>query len=374
MNIRNFFSNINPYFVLLPAFSIGTALVFYGFWLSPYLTEVFYLRGFFQIFRVLHDYSFGLLPVATIYLLFASLVLGFSYYLYLSLRQPFSWTSILRFLGYVVLFFLTTISLFYILWAYNYAIPNDQVAYQSHDIHLSESYIYKEITSVQEKITKLRDSITPSDTSALDGKFFNNQIEDEIRVSQEQILKSWDWPTFGRVRVRLLRPEGMLLRLSTAGVYIPFALEGHIDAGLFHLQYPFTMAHEMAHGYGFTDEGFCNFVGFVTCINTRNDYIQYSAWLNYWRYLMNDLRKINRDDFYCQIEELPLSIRKDLNAIHEYQDRFPDLIPVARDRIYDAYLKSNGVKKGLISYSEMTKMVYLWKSQHPDLELIKMNF
>lgn len=374
IHIRNLFTNINLRNFISPLAGVITIGLFFLFKYFPDLAYSIYLKGIFQVLRILHDYTFGLLPLGTVYLLFGILCLGILYYLFGLFNENNGWSIVVKLSWDFLMAVILVVSLFYLLWGYNYAIPNDQVAYVASEVDLNEDYIITEVRSVQTKIANLRIHLVENDSMALDSDFYNSSIEDEIRVSQEEILKSWHWPIYGRVRIRHLVPEGILLRLSTAGVYIPFALEGHIDAGLFHLQYPFTMAHEMAHGYGFTDEGFCNFVGFVTCVNTENEYIQYSAWLNYWRYLMNDLRKINKEIFYCQIQDLPIAITKDLDAIHDYQDRFPDIMPVARDVIYDAYLKSNGVKKGLVSYSEMTKMIYLWKSQNSESELVKQSF
>ena len=276
------------------------------------------------------------------------------------------------FFQYLLGFILCFIGLFYTLWGFNYFIPNNDVAYIEAPISFTSDYLKDETCWAQNQITRLRSTLSV-DTTALSFQY-SRTTEDEIRIAQEEVLLQWDWPTLGRVRVRILKPKGILLRLSTAGIYIPHALEGHVDGGMFHLQYPFTVAHEMSHGYGFTDEGFCNFIGFVSCINTDNDYIKYSAWLSYWRYLMNDLRKADRSYYNELRRTLPKAIRNDLDEIYKYQDRYPDLIPVARDVIYDAYLKSHGVKSGLVSYGQMTKMVYLWKSQHRENPLVKANF
>ncbi|MCB0582976.1 MAG: DUF3810 family protein, partial [Phaeodactylibacter sp.] len=72
------------------------------------------------------------------------------------------------------------------------------------------------------------------------------------------------------------------------GLYFPFTGEGHIDAGLHPLQKPYVMAHELAHGYGFGDEGTCNFLGYLACIGSDDPVIAYIGHLNYWRTLAAD--------------------------------------------------------------------------------------
>lgn len=55
--------------------------------------------------------------------------------------------------------------------------------------------------------------------------------------------------------MRVLEPAGCLLVFGTAGIFWPFSGEGYVDSGLDSLVIPFTMAHEFAHGFGWTDEG-----------------------------------------------------------------------------------------------------------------------
>ena len=80
-------------------------------------------------------------------------------------------------------------------------------------------------------------------------------LEDKIRSLLIGNLEKFGYPAPAKVRGRRLFPKGLLLRISTAGVYIPFTGEGHIDAGLHHLQLPFVMAHEMSHATASGEKG-----------------------------------------------------------------------------------------------------------------------
>ncbi len=332
-----------------------------------------YLHSLFQFIRVVHDYTLGLFPIPSLYIAIVVLIsilylyIKRSFYLFsgVSLYLYFFWKLILG-LGVMV-------ALFYWTWGFLYHIDNHRIAYQYEKVQLSEQYICDEVQSVQLKLDALRSQLQ-DDTLKLQQSYSFKKIEDSNRLAQEVILKSWAWPTIGKVRVRKLQPSGFLMRFSASGIYIPHTIEGHIDAGLYHVQHPFTAAHEMAHGYGFTDEGFCNFVGFVTCLATEDAYHQYSAWLAYYRYLMNDLYRQNKMAYYDMRRSLSIGVRKDIAAIYEHIDRYPDFFPKAREVVYDQYLKSHGVKEGIVSYSLMTEMVYLWKIQNPRNQLVIKHF
>jgi hypothetical protein len=223
------------------------------------------------------------------------------------------------------------------------------------EVQLDKQYIIDQINVISPKIQTLRHSIS-QDTSLNFLAEKNLNFEDSIRKELEELISTYGYNINGKVRVKGLI-EGVLLRFRTSGIYIPYVLEGHLDKGLHPLQWPFTMAHEMAHGYGVTDERECNFLAFVITTNISQKEVQYSGYVAYWRYLMGALKKVDREKFTQLYNEMDPLFLKDLQSIYAYVDRFPEWLPYARDKIYDNYLKAHGVNDGIISYGKMIEMI-----------------
>jgi len=179
----------------------------------------------------------------------------------------------------------------------------------------------------------------------------------------EKLLEKLNYPTAGTVRGRQLQPKGILLRFSTAGVYFPWTGESNIDAGLHPIQIPFTMAHEFAHGYGFTDEGTCNFLAYLACIQSENKMFQYSGHLSYWRYLASSYRRFDRENYTAYFKTLPKGIIADLYAIDANSDKYPNILPELRDAAYDTYLKTQGIGEWMKSYSRIVMLVKAWREK-----------
>ncbi len=251
-------------------------------------------------------------------------------------------------------------SLFYIFWGFNYKASSIETRLSLASIEPDSIELKKELHLITNQLIELRSSISASD-SALTSTYYSLETEDIIRKSLESLLHEWDIPIHGKVRVRTLKPKGVLLRISTAGVYMPYAFEGHIDAGLHPIQWPFTMAHEMTHGYGITDEGACNFIGLLACMNTDDLFIRYSGLLAYWRYLNRNYRTISSNGQREFIKTVKASIIADLKDIYRNGDLYPDFMPKIRDMLYDQYLKSNGISSGLSSYSKIVALNLAWK-------------
>ncbi|MCB0644788.1 MAG: DUF3810 family protein, partial [Phaeodactylibacter sp.] len=70
-----------------------------------------------------------------------------------------------------------------------------------------------------------------------------------------------------------------------------------------------------------------------------------------------DYRQINPDAYAAAYEALPEAIKGDLQAIYESIYRYPDWFPKIRYWVYDQFLKSQGVKEGIQSYSQISQLV-----------------
>jgi hypothetical protein len=183
-------------------------------------------------------------------------------------------------------------------------------------------------------------------------------VEWELR----QVLQKHQFPLSYSPSVRIIRPRGILMRWNTAGIYFPFTGESHVDAGMLPVQIPFTLAHEMAHGFGVTDEGDCNFLAYLACKESNDPTVQFAGLFTYWRYVASEYRFLFPDQYDAQYRELPEMIKQLLKEIRENDAKYPDLFPKLRNTVYDTYLKSQGVHDGLMSYNRVVELVWRYET------------
>ncbi len=331
----------------------------------PWVVEQYYTRGLFQVFRVLWDYTLAWSPVPLVYILFVFLVI----WLIKSLFKKQKYTSIRNRLGSYLLSLVAFVGgfvfLFLTLWGYNYGRVKIEEHLGIDPVPLELPELKREFARVSKEVTFLRQTIPSIDTSlAIDASYLPADLEFDSRINVEKVLLEYGFPAYGRVRGRQLYPKGILLRISTAGIYIPFVAEGHIDAGLHPLQKPFTMAHEMMHGYGFTDEGTCNFLAYLACKQSEKPIIRYAGMLTYWRYLASSYRRMSPEDYKKARAKLPEDIQRDLWRIYENGQLYPDILPHLRDAAYDSYLKTQGIKEGMKSYNRIVMLVHAYNKEY----------
>ena len=330
--------------------------------LSPQFIENWYSRGLFLGIRRIIDLVTGIFPVALVYpvVLLLFVLLGSAIYKFF--RKPLSWkkkivqalTSILAFAGAVVFLFL-------FMWGYNYGrVPlENKIGIQPQPLNVDE--LRAELEAATTEVLTLRDQLPGASDTTLSSTLLPNNLETTMRQELLDVLNGFEYPTPGKVRGRIIKPKGILLRISTAGVYIPFTGEGHIDAGLHHLQLPFVVAHEMSHGYGFGDEGTCNFLAYLACTQSEDPYLRYVGHLYYWRYVAGDYRAFQPEEYKTFREALPPGLKADLRAISLEMAKYPDIFPKIRDATYNAYLRAQGIEEGMKNYDRVVMLVKAWR-------------
>ena len=331
---------------------------------NPPFTEIVYSRGIFLGFRWVWDHSLGLLPIPLLYVLICLLGiwLGRKFWLTSKNFKGVKWRYRL---GSLFLSLLAIIGLVYFLfqflWGFNYYRVPVQEQLDLRLVEMDSTDVYEEARWATENMLKNRQLIAASMDESLGYQNLPNALESKARRALEQVLMESQYPTNGRVRGRILWPKGFLLRLGASGIYIPFVGEGHIDAALPAASRPFTLAHELSHGYGFGDEGTANFWGYLATQASDDPSIRYSGSLAYWRYTARSLVLLNPTAFRAMRDTLPNGIMEDLKAIRQVYDDYPDFFPSFNEVVYDSYLKSQGVSEGKLSYNKIVPMVRAWR-------------
>ncbi len=354
---------------LLSGFGLLFGLVTFllNFWAHehPDFIERWYSRGFFQAVRCCFDWTLGQLPFPSFYLFWIAVLISAVLFYRNRPRQGGFWPKVgswmFRLFGFAGLLF----GLFFWLWGFNYArIPLEkQMGLQVRA--LDSTALWQAFGTETQCVDSLRAILVGDDTSALDDRrFWPLHAEDTVREALKKWLVQEGFPVAGRVRGRIIYPAGTLFYFGAAGIYWPFVGEGNIEGGLHPLRKLPAMAHEMSHGYGFCDEGVCNFTAYAALCEHTNTYIAYCARLDYWSTLAKACSENNPAQFDILIQKhIPKGIIADILSIQTQHNKFGELAPAIRYKVYDNYLKAQGVSAGMMSYEEVLMLVAAWRKR-----------
>jgi hypothetical protein len=257
--------------------------------------------------------------------------------------------------------------LFYLFWGFNYyRLPIDH-SWKYRAEPFTAKQLKKEYEETTLYLLKVRNLLADTSSGIPQHKINlqDSQYESVLQYNLRGWLKNNGYSLAAEVPIRSELPKGFFLHFSTTGMYFPYSREGNADPGLHPLHYISVMAHEMAHGYGFADEGTCNFLAYICHHQDKNARIAYATTLGYWRYLATNIRRIAPDFFQRKIKELPTGLKSDLLEIQEFSNRYEDWMPQLQYKIYDTYLKGQGIREGMLNYNRVIGLVLAYKAANP---------
>lgn len=349
----------------LSGIGLGLFTILSNNWLRdhPDWVEQYYSRTFFSAFRLFWDTLTSFIPFPLMYIFVILIVwMLFKWIKRLITEKPIG-KSILNSLLSILSFGGTLIFLFYVMWGFNYhrRPVQDQLGIEPKSSSLEE--LWEELYSETDSLIFYRNKYSDSEEALSCPTDFYNHLNAELRDNLFDAFEAHHYPTYSRARVHLIHPKGIFLRFSSAGLYFPFTGQGQVDAGLYFLQMPYTMSHEMAHAFGIGDEGECNFWAYLSGLYSEDDLISYACHLAYWRTVAVQVIRYDRENYYAFRDSLPSSIVADLNAINENGKLYPDIMPQFKQKAYTSYLKAQGIEEGMENYNKVIMLVRAWRAE-----------
>jgi hypothetical protein len=329
---------------------------------NPEATDEFYSRKFFPGIRNVIDLTLGNLPFPSVYLFIASIILVLGYFVLKfknlsgwKARTFYTFKALANGVGALVFFFL-------VLWGFNYQRTPifQQLSLTPKSLNLEQ--LKSEIDITRRLAVQYRGRVT-SDTLAIDSIMEYSDLERIVRGNMQDNLDILGLNFTGKPRTKQFPPPGFMRKMGILGIYFPFTGESYIDPTLHPLERPFTVAHEMAHSYGVTNEGEANFIAWVICTNSEDPLLKYSGHLRLLQYQMRDFYRMAPNEYREWLKGLSVGIRRDLNSIREVSDAIKPFSLELSRKSNDIFLKSQGVKAGVNSYQQLPMLAYAWRQR-----------
>ncbi|RAI87039.1 DUF3810 domain-containing protein [Algoriphagus yeomjeoni] len=333
---------------------------------NPEATDDIYSRIFFPGIRNVIDMTLGRMPFPSVYLFILSVMLIIGIYIF-KLRKKVGWRNRVLYssraltngLGALIFFFL-------FLWGFNYQRTPivEQLGLSPRAMNLEE--LQNEVLITQRLAQQYRNSIT-QDTAAIESILAYPELEKLVRANIADNLDMLGLNFTGRPRTKLFPPPGFMRKMGILGIYFPFTGESYIDPTLHALEQPFTVAHEMAHSYGVTDEGEANFIAWVICTNSEDQLLRYSGQLRLLMYQIRDYYRMAPEDYREWLKNLDPGIKNDMMSIKRNSDSIQAFSLEISRKTNDVFLKTQGVKAGINSYQQLPKLAFAWRERMNNL-------
>lgn len=191
------------------------------------------------------------------------------------------------------------------------------------------------------------------------------EMNDKLMEAYSKVCKKYDFIQCLDSNIKRIMLSEPMTYTHISGVYTFFTGEANLNTNFPDYSLPFTAAHEFAHQRGIAREDEANFVAFLVCSESDDQYIRYCAYLNLYEYVANALYSANPQYYWEVYYGLPTGAKLEIKAYNNFFDKYRDSVASeVSGAVNDTFLTINGTE-GTKSYGMVVDLAvaYYKKAQ-----------
>ena len=322
----------------------------------------FYSEGIYPLFVHIIGFINGLFPFAVgevlIILFFIAAIIGIAVFVFRLVKSDERARTALR--GFTVAFGAAT----FIYFSYTFfcginyhRVPFSEKSgltptkYSAEELRTLCVYLIENANAEAEKIETDEKGLMSVDTEGFDMKA--ECVKAMGMVGEEYSALSGFYPS----------PKGLMVSefmsmCQILGVYNPFSIEANYNVNAPDFSIPFTLCHELSHLKGFMREDEANFIAYLACRESENEYVRYSGFSEALIYAMGQYYSAAGAEKYTELYmTIHPTIMKEIQYNNEYWSKYETPVAEVSNQINDTYLKNQGQEEGTKSYGRFVDLM-----------------
>ncbi len=184
-----------------------------------------------------------------------------------------------------------------------------------------------------------------------------SELNDKLNDAYKSVAQTYGGIRHFYSRVKPVALSKAMSYTHITGVYTFFTGEANLNIAFPDYSTAYTQAHEMSHQRGFAKEDECNFMAFIVCTASDDEYIQYCGYVNLLEYVISALYNADKRLY----QELWWYINDDVTGEYLaynsfYSDYQESTVSKVSTSINDGYLKIQGEEDGAKSYGRVVDL------------------
>lgn len=222
---------------------------------------------------------------------------------------------------------------------------------------VTKADVYNAAVIVSEEIKNLEGSITADCTGKTLMPYSYSELVFKLNEAYESVCKKYDFISDFYSYPKPLIISELMPYTRISGFYTFFTGESNVSTAYPDFMLPYTMAHEMAHQRGIAREDEANFIAFLVCMESADEYIRYSGYTELMNYLTDALYLADYA-LYSQVYSSASVLYKNEYAAYVSFIRSTDSKKVSgvTESINNSMLQSQGQEAGSDSYGLVAEL------------------
>ena len=175
-------------------------------------------------------------------------------------------------------------------------------------------------------------------------------------LSQSGVYKSF---MIGQSKKIMLSP--LMTYTHISGMYMPFTGEANVNVNYPDYVTVFTIAHEKAHQRGIASEDEANFMAFLACMASGDDYLKYSALMNMYDYYLDETLVQDIEMYTELVDGTDNKIIGEMYAYYKFFEKYQrSKASKIAESVNDTYIKVMGDEQGVKSYGLVIELYHAY--------------
>lgn len=158
-------------------------------------------------------------------------------------------------------------------------------------------------------------------------------------------------------RVKPVLMSELMCHAHITGIFTFYSMEANYNTKDVPEEIGHTVCHELSHMTGFMREDEANFIAYLACRDSGDDYLTYCGWYDITIYLLNAYYPdASAEEYAAVYSKIPDYARKQLSMQNEFWDKYRHDFGKVAEAMNDVYLKINDQQEGTKSYGRVVDL------------------
>ena len=213
------------------------------------------------------------------------------------------------------------------------------------DHEVSAEELYETMNTVVDRINELQYEVTYRMNKGSVMPYSTEECVALCTESYDKLSGEYDFIKNCRVPVKKIILSPYMTYTHISGVYTFFTGEANLNTNYPDFVNGFTIAHEMAHQRGIARENEANFIAYLVCIGSGDEYLQYCGYMNMYEYLADALYTASPTLYAKAALRLEAGGKFELGCYSAFFDKYRENAAAdLSEKVNDVYLESQGTE------------------------------
>ena len=183
------------------------------------------------------------------------------------------------------------------------------------------------------------------------------EMNEKLLAAYEPICEEYDFVQRMNSRLKPVLASRAMSYTHITGAYSYFTGEANLNVNFPDYSLCYTAAHELAHQRGIARENEANFIAFLVCSASTDNYLRYCGYLSLLEYVMNALYVADAETYRALMQTVDARILGEWTAFDSFFDTYHhSFLSKISGKVNDTYLKLNGNEAGEQSYGLVVEL------------------